>query len=298
MYGGPGVEVADERWTDARLALRNAADRFSELLSTVPDPQVLATKTWSVAQTAAHMASLAWACTTMAEPGSRTARDDVLGNQFAKTNVDNVRDFNDLLLRQYVEERDLATLTGMLRRDVAAVLDAVDGREPTEGVDWLGGSRLPLAGLIAHLTNELHIHGWDIARATRAPWKIPPGDAALFFEMFLVGVVRYGYGGLLDSTPRASRRRIAVQFRSRYTAPTTLVLDGARDAPGNRDRVTAEPPGRDDDVLLSFHPPSLNLMLFGRISRARVALTGRVFVWGPRPWLLPVFLRTVHMPNN
>ncbi|MGN9910185.1 hypothetical protein ACTMTJ_21785 [Phytohabitans sp. LJ34] len=295
---GKGVEVAPERWLEARLALRRAADRFTELLSTVPDPSVRATKSWTVAQTAAHMASLTWACTTIADPGARTSRDDRLNNQFDKTNVDNVRDFNDLLLRQYVEERDLGVLTERIQRDVAAVLAVTDGRVPTEAVDWLGGSRLPLAGLVAHLSNELHIHGWDIARAARAPWKIPPRDAALFFELFLVGVVRYGYGGLIDSTPRAARRRIAVQFRSKYTSPTTLVLDGTRDGTGNRGRVTAEPPARDDDVLLSFHPPSLNLMLFGRFSRARVALTGRVFVWGPRPWLLPAFLRTVHMPNN
>lgn len=41
-----------------------------------------------------------------------------------------------------------------------------------------------------------------------------------------------------------------------------------------------------------------NLMLFGRMSRVRAALTGKVLVSGPRPWLLPAFLRTVHMPDN
>jgi Mycothiol maleylpyruvate isomerase N-terminal domain len=292
------MDVTEEKWVEARVALRYAANRFTELLSTLPDSHSRATEGWSVAQTAAHVASLAWACTTIADPERRADRDGLLDNQFDKTTVDNVRDFNDLLLRRYVQERDLAVLSGRLRQDVTAVLAATDGRDPTEAVDWLGGSRLPLAGLIAHLTNELQIHGWDIARAARAPWRIPPRDAALFFELFIVGVTRYGYGGLLDGAPRASRRRIAVRFRSRYTAPTTLVLDGSGDGTGNRDRVTVERPRPDDDVRLHFHPPSLNLMLFGRISVPRVALTGRVVVWGPRPWLLPAFLRTVHMPNN
>jgi hypothetical protein len=89
-----------------------------------------------------------------------------------------------------------------------------------------------------------------------------------------------------------------VQFRSRYITPATLVLDGTLEGAGNRERVTVEEPRPDNDVRLSFHPPSLNLMLFGRISPLRVALTGKVVVWGPRPWLLPVFLRTMHMPNN
>lgn len=292
------MEVTNEKLIEVRVALHNAANRFTELLSTVPDPQVRATASWSVAQTAAHVASLAWAYTTIADPGLGKARDDLLNNQVSKTNVDNVRDLNILLLQRYVEERDLAVLITRLQQDVATVLSATDGRDPTEAVDWLGGSRLPLAGLIAHLTNELHIHGWDIARRIRAPWTIPARDAALFVELFLIGVVRYGYGGLLDSTPRASRRRIAVQFRSKYAAPATLVLDGSREGTSNRDRVTVEEPRPDNDVRLSFHPPSLNLMLFGRMSAARLALTGRAVVWGPRPWLLPAFLRTVHMPNN
>jgi hypothetical protein len=38
------------------------------------------------------------------------------------------------------------------------------------------------------------------------------------------------------------------------------------------------------------------LMMFHRISKARAALTGSVVVRGPRPWLLPRFLRTVRCP--
>lgn len=307
MAGGPdtvlsldgrNVDVTNEGLAEARNALRDATSRFTALLSTVPEPRARATSTWSVAQTAAHVASLAWACGTIADPGLASGRDDVLNDQLGRTTVDSVRDLNDLLLRRYVDERDLGALTARIQRDVRTVLRVTDGRDPAEAVDWLGGSRLPLTGLVAHMTNELHIHGWDIARVIRTPWTIPPREAALFFELFLLGIVRYGYGGLLEGTPRAARRRIAVQFRSRYTAPATLVLDGTKEGTGNRDRVTVEEPRPDNDVLLTFHPPSLNLMLFGRMSPVRAALTGKVVVRGPRPWLLPAFLRTVHMPNN
>jgi hypothetical protein len=37
-------------------------------------------------------------------------------------------------------------------------------------------------------------------------------------------------------------------------------------------------------------------MMFGRISRTRAALLGGLRIGGPRPWLLPAFLRTVRMP--
>lgn len=62
--------------------------------------------------------------------------------------------------------------------------------------------------------------------------------------------------------------------------------------------MTVAEPGPGDDVRLSFDPPTLNLVLFGRMSRLRAALTGKLVVRGPRPWLLPAFLRTVHMPDN
>ncbi|WP_422771043.1 hypothetical protein ACN28C_31075 [Plantactinospora sp. WMMC1484] len=289
--------ISDGQWQETRDAMLRAGDGFAELLVATPDPAVRATRSWSVAQTAAHMVSLAWACETMVEPGA-AIRDAALERQLRATQVDTVRDFNDLLLRRYVLERDLAPLADRLREHVRVVLRATDGRDPTEAVDWLGESRLPLGGLLAHLTNELLIHGWDIARAHSLPWRIPPRDAGLFVELFLAGVTSYGYGALLDGTAPPPPRRIAVQFRSRYTSPVTMVLDGSGRHPGNRGRVTIAEPSPGDDVRLSFHPPTLNLVLFGRMSRLRAALTGRLVVRGPRPWLLPAFLRTVHMPDN
>lgn len=156
-------------------------------------------------------------------------------------------------------------------------------------MSWLGDAWVPLAGVLAHLLNEPLIHGWDIARATRSPWTISPRDAALFFELFVLGVLRHDYGRLLDNDELPRDRRIAVEFRSRHTAPVTMVL--------HQGRVSVRRPAPGEDVRLSFDPATLNLMLFGRISKARAALTGKVFVTGRRPWLLPVFLRTVRLPS-
>jgi len=94
---------------------------------------------------------------------------------------------------------------------------------------------------------------------------------------------------LLDGSPPPRERRIAVEFRSAHTTPVTLVLRAGR--------VTAEEPGGDTDVRLRFDPATLNLMMFGRVSRARAAFTGKVVVRGRRPWLLPDFLRTVRLPS-
>jgi hypothetical protein len=156
-------------------------------------------------------------------------------------------------------------------------------------VAWLGNATVPLAGAFAHLLNELLIHGRDIAEPLGRPWFISPADAGLFFDLFIVGIIRYDVGGFLDNDEPPKERRIAVEFRSPYTTPVTLVL--------HRGQVAAEKPGGPTDVRLSFDPATMNLMLFHRISRARAVLSGKVVIrGGRRPWLLFEFLRTVRAP--
>jgi hypothetical protein len=67
------------------------------------------------------------------------------------------------------------------------MLTASRSHDPAETFSWLGGARLPLAGMFAHMGNELLIHGNDIARAVKAPWEMPPEDAALFFDLSMSG---------------------------------------------------------------------------------------------------------------
>jgi hypothetical protein len=155
-------------------------------------------------------------------------------------------------------------------------------------VAWLGDSRVPICGVLAHLVNELHIHGRDIARATGTPWHVPAEHAALFFEVFFVELLRHGVGHLLDNDEPPRERRVAVGFRSRHTTPVTIVL--------HRGRVSVEDWDAPADVRIGFDPVAFNLMMFHRISKPRAALTGKVRVWGRRPWLLPVFLKTVRCP--
>ncbi|WP_320066474.1 hypothetical protein [Micromonospora sp. RTGN7] len=60
--------------------------------------------------------------------------------------------------------------------------------------------------------------------------------------------------------------------------------------------MTVADPGSPPDVRLRFDPALLNLMLFGRVSRVRTALTGGVAARGRRPWLLLPFLRVLRTP--
>lgn len=185
--------------------------------------------------------------------------------------------------------RDPARLVDALRADVDLLLELTAGTAPDTTVTWLGGSRVSVAGLFAHLINELRVHGWDMARAAGEPWPIARADAALFVDLFLVGILERGHGHLFD-TDRPARVPISVLLTSAWTRPVQLRVEGAR--------VTAAEPAGDADIRIRFDPVVLDLMLFGRMSRARALLTGGVVVTGRRPWLMPEFLRVVRLPGR
>jgi hypothetical protein len=207
---------------------------------------------------------------------------------FATATVEAVAECSAVTMREFTE-RDTSVPARRSGEEIDRMLSSTEDRDPAEPLPWLGGSRIPLVGVFAHLTNELLIHGRDIAGATRAAWEIPSQDAAQFFELFLAGVTRDGYGRLRDTDKPVPDRRVAVEFRSRYTIPVTMVLDDGR--------IAVAVPRPDDDVRVFYDPATPALMLFGRVSRARAALTGKVVVWGRRPWLLPMFLKKMRLPS-
>ena len=282
--------ITPDQWAAVRNSFREASERFVQLATSVTDPQTtMATAEWSVADTAAHLVTISRLYVSVVRTTDAPPVFPGIAAKIRATTVDTVEALNEAMLAQ-LPERDLEALVRSLRSDVDQILAAAAVAGPAHLVEWLGGAKVPVAGLLAHFVNELLIHGWDISRATGAKWEMPPREAALFFEVFMLGMTRCGLGRLLDGGGSPRDRRIAVEFRSRCTSPVTLVL---RNGVINVDEEGGAP-----DVHLWFDPPSLNLMLFGRISPARVVLTGKVIAWGRRPWLLPVFLRTVRTPNR
>jgi hypothetical protein len=278
------MPITEQRWTQTRAAVADSCARYVDLVAGA-DARVMATADWSVADTTAHVAAIAFMYTHIVR--FEESAIPSIEERFRQTNVDTVADLNTVALGEF-PERDPAVLAERLREDVDDVLRATEHLDPTTPVSWLGDSKVPICGVLAHLVNELHIHGRDIARATRAPWSIPPAEAALFFEVFFTELVRHGVGCLLDNDEPPSDRGIAVGFRSRHTTPVTIVL---RDG-----QVSLQDWREPADVRIFFDPPAFNLMMFHRISKPRAALTGKVLVWGRRPWLLPTFLRTVRCP--
>jgi len=281
--------ITARQWGTARTALLNSGEQFAELFSSV-DPGAMATRKWTVADTAAHVTAIALWNTALARSGEVQAPYpwNVVGEQARMTTVDTVYKLNDEVLKRFTE-RDPQVLAKQLRTHIGDMLATSAKLDPDRPIGWLGGSYIPLAALFAHLSNELHIHGRDIARATGRRWVIQPAYAAQFFELFVAGVTRHGVGRLLYKDRGSSRSRVAVRFQSRYSEPVTFVLDNGV--------VTVADGDAPVDVRVWCDPVTLNLMLFGRVSQVRAVLSGKVRVSGPRPWLLPVFQRTVRFPS-
>ncbi len=285
--GGVATRITPGAWLAARAALKDAGDRFAALVASA-DPQAMATAEWTVMDTAAHVTVIAWLYTARMVSDDSPMPIPGIRERILTTTVDNIHSgLNAQMLRDYPGRQPDAVL-GKLRSCIDEILLLADGEDPARTASWLGGSRLPLAGFVAHLTNELLLHGRDIARSVHVPWRIPQEDAARFFDLFLVEIIRNGLGTVLADDRPVRRGRIAVEFRSAYTAPVTIVLaDG---------QVCAEEPSRDNDVRVYFEPATLSLVLFHRVTRSRAAMTGALRVWGRRPWLLMPFLRKVRLP--
>ncbi|HEU5160206.1 MAG TPA: DinB family protein [Streptosporangiaceae bacterium] len=283
--------IALDQWMAVRNSLHEATRRFADLLADTPGPaaeEAKATRHWSIAETAAHVVTISHLYTSITKGGAIPLPFPGIEERIRATTVDTVADLNTEMLRQF-SERDPAKLGEHLRDDVDDIMRATKDADPAETVGWLSGARVPVAGLFAHLLNEVQIHGRDIARASGRSWTIPPRDGGMFLELFVMGMTRESIGGFLDSTAPIPERRISVEFRSKHMAPAVMVLQHRR--------AFIEEPGGAPDVRLSIDPVAFNLMMFGRISKARAVLTRKVVIGGRRPWLLPVFMRSVRFPG-
>lgn len=282
------TRITPARWQEVRIAVARVCESFAAMVRSAPSSgRTMATAEWTVSDTAAHVTAISFLYSVLIRQDGTPRPLPGLQDTISATTVDNIGVLNEQVLSLFTD-RDPEVLATRLGECVSDILASTQDLDPSGPVGWLGGSTVPRAGIVAHLLNELLIHGRDIARALGRPWTIRPADAALFFELFLVELIRNDTGKLLDNDEPPHEQRIAVRFRSRHTRPVTLVL--------HRGEVSAQEPAGDDDIKLRFDPAALNLMLFHRVGAARTALAGKVAVWGRRPWLLPRFLRTVRLP--
>jgi len=281
--------VADN-WEQVHAALLRSGTRFAELTRTsAGDSGAMATRDWTVADSAAHVLSLVSIYVTLFDPAAEKLPVPDLPRVLSATTVDTVNDLNTVVLANLLDRAPERLAQG-LDAGLERLMTVSRGCDPNLPIPWLGDARVPAVGVLAHLVNEFMVHGWDMARALGRAWPMPDADASLFFERFLVGMIRHDHGMLLETGSRVSARPIGVEFRSAYTTPVLLVLRGRRVHVGDH--------GEPADARITFRPAAFNLTMFGRTSLAGALMRRDISVGGPRPWLLAPFLRVFHLPHN
>jgi hypothetical protein len=145
---------------------------------------------------------------------------------------------------------------------------------PEELAGWHADLKLPVSTLCAILAGEAYIHGWDIARALRRPWRLDPEDMRAIF-LGLLPVLPY----YVD--PRRAAGRTAtfdVRLRGDPAAGAVFAFD--------RGRLAIQPPGGQRvDCRISADPAAHLLVTYGRSGPLGPALRGKITAGGRKPWL-------------
>jgi uncharacterized protein (TIGR03083 family) len=242
-------------------AAERGARQFCTLLAAADRPEAPAVGSWRVRDVGAHLTGVA-AYTAMLRGGPSDARSI---DAIAAWNEENVALAADL---------DCAALAARVGDAYADFLQEAR-RHPVEVlVGWHADLKLPVSTLCAILAGEAYIHGWDVARALRRPWRLDPQDMRTIFV------------GLLPVLPHyADRRRAA-----RCTASFDVRLRGDPDARAvfafDRGRLAVQPPaGQRVDCRVSADPAAFLLVTYGRSGPLVPALRGRITAGGRKPWL-------------
>jgi hypothetical protein len=173
-----------------------------------------------------------------------------------------------------VAELDCAALAAQVHHAYSGFLEEARRHAAEELVGWHADLRLPVSALCAILAGEAYIHGRDIARALRRPWRLDPRDARTIFLGLLPVLPHY-----VD--PRRAARCTAtfdIRLRGDPAAHATFAF--------HHGRLTIGPPdGQPVDCRISADPAAQLLVTYGRSGPLRPALRGRITAGGRKPWL-------------
>lgn len=244
--------------TPLLTAVEKTAFRMSLLLRAATKPEKKAIGRWTVAETANHMAHC------------YPSFMDAFRGTFT-VGVDEVDAHNDEVLAGD-PERDLEVLADRVEKGAREYLALAGGFEEAAPVDFFTGIRVPASAVTATLLGEALVHGYDIAHAEGLPWAIEPAHALLTMEGLAPVMVHF-----VDEEAAAGMAG-GIEIRLRGGPPSYWYFaDG---------RLTIErSPTRPVDCHISAEPVTFMLVSYNRIGPLLPALSGRVLVWGRRPWL-------------
>jgi uncharacterized protein (TIGR03083 family) len=222
---------------------------------------------WTVGEVGAHLVALARGYIDLARGGdSATFRD-------ASANI------NAQKLAEY-SVREPSVLADALVDSSARFLSAITADDSSMTMVGIPTDRSTAAAVFLA---ELVVHGADIAKAVRAPWKIERTDALMAFYAGL------NFLHVWVDADAARDLRATYEVRPRGGEPVTMAI---ADATLEIKRGRASRP----DCIISGDPVSLLLVGYGRRSHWTAALLGQSIAYGRKPWLALRFNKIVRLP--
>lgn len=248
-------------------ALEGASARMAATMRRVSDPALPAVGTWTIGETAHHVADSPVYFLSVAKGSVEPERlEDVDAGNAAGLTADAER--APWVLADRMERAE---------RDLVAYARSVEG-DPT--VQPFAGIHVPLSSLLAIELGELLVHGYDIAHAAGLPWHIDAGEAVLTDE---------GYIPLLPfalDRDKARDLKLRLELRIRGGSRHVIVID--------QGALRVEPPSaRRVDCHLSVEPVAYLLVIWNRIGPWRPMLQGKLLPWGRRPHRVNTFQSAV-----
>lgn len=225
---------------------------------------------WTVGEAAAHLVT-----------GAREYRAYFEGRASDVERVDQVAGVNQSYLADY-PERDPSRIAGDLSPAFEDLLRAYDAAGPDAMLSWHVGSKVRAGDALGVILGELLVHGWDIAQGLGRPWAIEPDDAVTVLLASLSIAPLY-----VDKTKSAGMNGA---IRARLRGGPTIGLywkDG--------ELSTGDEPGK-ADCTISADPVAFLLTSYGRGSKWKPILTGKVVAYGRNPMLALKFQKVLISP--
>ncbi|KQX50064.1 MULTISPECIES: maleylpyruvate isomerase N-terminal domain-containing protein [unclassified Streptomyces] len=269
-----------------RAALRAVVPRLVRLLREAPDLEAPSgVPDWTVGDTAAHLAAVHFAYSTgfieesMDWDGVLPSGEGPFAARIAAMNARSVSLFGD---------GERARPGTFLAERSEEFLRATEGLAPETPVDapWFGTeATLTLAAATGLILSETLVHGLDIARGARRPWRIAPDEASLVLGQSMPTMMPPA----LDAE-EARGVSLALDLVVKGGPRLAVVVDeGAL-------TVTRDAPPRAYDCRLTVAPVAFLLVSFGRIPVWKAVARGQMRAGGRKPWLAARLSRLVANP--
>jgi uncharacterized protein (TIGR03083 family) len=250
--------------------VRANVKRVAALLQGADGTRPIPDMEWTVAEAAAHIVA-----------GTKQYTAYFQGEPSAVTDPSQVPPENAKHLAAY-PERDPAKIAADLGPAYDALLAAYNDLGPDGYVAWQMGSKVGADDILGLLLGELVVHGDDIARGLGKPRDIDAEDARQVLGAALAVAPLY-----VDPEKSAGLNGV---IRAKLRGGTTVGLtwkDG--------ELIVGDAPAK-ADCTISADPVAFLLTSFGRGSKWKPILTGKVVSYGRRPLLALSLQKALRSP--